>query len=177
MSWHGKRRSCRSRRVAHPACMQTIINPENGHRALRRGRVSLPRQVYHVTSATRSRVPLFADHRAAQAACRAFIDPPVLDHSRLLAWVLMPDHAHWLLQLHGGESLAVLVGRLKSASARRANAALGRRSPVWATGYHDRAVRSEQALSDVARYLVANPLRRGLVERIGDYPYWDAVWL
>jgi hypothetical protein len=28
-----------------------------------------------------------------------------------------------------------------------------------------------------ARYLVANPLRPGLVERIGDYPYWNAVWL
>ena len=32
-------------------------------------------------------------------------------------------------------------------------------------------------LRDVARYIVANPLRAGLVERVGDYPYWDAVWL
>jgi len=28
-----------------------------------------------------------------------------------------------------------------------------------------------------ARYIVANPLRAGLVERLGDYPLWDAVWL
>jgi putative transposase len=29
----------------------------------------------------------------------------------------------------------------------------------------------------IARYVVANPLRAGLAGTIGDYPYWDAVWL
>jgi len=29
----------------------------------------------------------------------------------------------------------------------------------------------------VARYIVANPIRAGLVDNIGQYPYWDAVWL
>ena len=28
-----------------------------------------------------------------------------------------------------------------------------------------------------ARYVIANPLRAGLVDEIGKYPYWDAVWL
>ena len=28
-----------------------------------------------------------------------------------------------------------------------------------------------------ARYIVANPLRAGLVKQIGDYPLWDAIWL
>ena len=39
---------------------------------------------------------------------------------------------------------------------------------------------SMQALEDlvgVARYIVANPVRAGLVNRVGEYPYWDAVWL
>jgi len=29
----------------------------------------------------------------------------------------------------------------------------------------------------VARYIVLNPKRAGLVERIGDYSHWDAIWL
>jgi hypothetical protein len=29
----------------------------------------------------------------------------------------------------------------------------------------------------VARYIVYNPVRAGLVSRIGDYPHWDAVWV
>jgi putative transposase len=32
-------------------------------------------------------------------------------------------------------------------------------------------------MTSIARYIVANPLRAGLVERLGDYPHWDAVWL
>jgi putative transposase len=38
-------------------------------------------------------------------------------------------------------------------------------------------VRKEDDLVGLARYLVANPLRAGLVQRIGEYPHWDAVWL
>jgi len=29
----------------------------------------------------------------------------------------------------------------------------------------------------MARYIVMNPKRAGLVERVGDYPHWDAIWL
>jgi len=25
--------------------------------------------------------------------------------------------------------------------------------------------------------LVANPLRKGLVEEIGQYPHWEAIWV
>jgi hypothetical protein len=38
-------------------------------------------------------------------------------------------------------------------------------------------LRSDDDLQDMARYVVANPLRAGLVARIGDYPFWNAVWL
>ncbi|MFM2004374.1 MAG: hypothetical protein RLZZ09_29 [Pseudomonadota bacterium] len=32
-------------------------------------------------------------------------------------------------------------------------------------------------MQGIARYNVVNPLRAGLVDRIGDYPHWDAAWL
>jgi len=89
----------------------------------------------------------------------------------------MPDHVHWLLQLGIDDALDTVVNRLKSATARKANVALGRQGPLWEVAYHDRAIRSDQAITDVARYIVANPLRAGLVTRIGDYPYWNAIWL
>ena len=95
----------------------------------------------------------------------------------MLAWVLMSDHAHWLIQLGETEGLESLVSRLKGNSARKANAALGRRGPVWQRGFFDRALRSDDDLQVVARYVIANPLRAGLVQRIGDYPYWNAAWL
>ena len=49
--------------------------------------------------------------------------------------------------------------------------------PVWASAYHDHAIRDDEDLRAVARYIVANPLRAGLVKSVADYPFWDAVWL
>jgi len=48
---------------------------------------------------------------------------------------------------------------------------------VWQPGFHDHALRKEEDVRAVARYVVANPLRAGLVQRIGDYPHWNAIWL
>ncbi|WP_296409958.1 transposase [Zoogloea sp.] len=88
-----------------------------------------------------------------------------------LAWVLMPDHLHWLIQLGQGVSLSMPIRTLKGRSAR----ALGH--PVWQRAFHDRALRREDDVVSVARYIVANPVRAGLVSRVGDFPHWDAVWL
>lgn len=147
------------------------------HMALRRGRVSLPGQLYLLTSTTVERRRLFTDFPLACTAARAFNDPRLLDDARLLAWVLMPDHVHWLTALGERFSLDELVLRLKSASARRVNAIRNTKGPVWAPAYHDHALRAEEDIQAVARYIVANPVRAGLVRRVGDYPFWDAVWL
>jgi len=47
---------------------------------------------------------------------------------------------------------------------------------MWQDGFHDHAIRKEEDLADIARYVVANPLRAGLVRRIGDYSLWDSIW-
>ena len=44
-------------------------------------------------------------------------------------------------------------------------------------GFHDHALREEENLLHAARYIVANLKRAGLVQRVSDYPYWDAIWL
>jgi len=93
-----------------------------------------------------------------------------------LAWVVMPDHFHWLVTLRKG-SLGMLMRKVKSRSALSLMRLGHTPQQVWQKGYHDRAIRREEDLQSVARYIVANPLRAGLVQRIGDYPLWDAVWL
>jgi hypothetical protein len=67
--------------------------------------------------------------------------------------------------------LSQVVGGVKGNVAHR----LGRR--LWQDGFHDRAVRRDEDIVAIARYIVANPLRAGLVERLADYPHWDAIWL
>ncbi|WP_368562653.1 transposase [Pseudoxanthomonas sp. UTMC 1351] len=149
----------------------------SGHAALRRGRFSSAGQIYHVTVVTHGRTPVFKQYDVAVAAARCLHRQSDLNGSRLLAWVLMPDHTHWLLQLGQLESLSHAVARLKSATARCANRARGQEGPLCSRSFHDHALRRDEDVQKVARYLIANPLRAGLVERIGDYPFWDAVWL
>ncbi len=88
----------------------------------------------------------------------------------------MPDHVHWLVQLGDADELSMLVGRMKAVSAKALSQA-GVAGRVWAKGFHDRALRKDEALKPAARYVIANPLRAGLVEKVGDYAFWDAVWI
>ncbi|KRA51548.1 hypothetical protein ASD72_00140 [Pseudoxanthomonas sp. Root630] len=97
-------------------------------------------------------------------------------HAELLCWVLMPDHWHGLVRLTGTTSIARVVGMAKGRSAHAIRDVMaGKR--VWADGFHDRALRRDDTTLAAARYIVANPMRAGLVARVGDYPYWDAEWL
>lgn len=145
-----------------------------GHQALRRGRNSQPLHIYHLTTATAQRQPWFNTFAAAQAAARCIANPT---GANTLAWCLMPDHLHWLMQLGETLPLARVVQRFKSLSAIAVNRALGRHGAVWASAYHDHQLRQEEDLRIIARYIVTNPLRAGLVQRLGDYPYWNAIWL
>lgn len=148
-----------------------------GHQALRKGRVSLPNHVYLITATTLNRQRFFDEFYAGCAAARCFENIAILGDAKMLAWVLMPDHAHWLLQLGEKDKLGTVVNRLKSSSSRMANHVLARCGTTWEPAYHDHALRTEEDLINISRYIIANPLRAGLVKRIGDYPFWNAIWI
>lgn len=143
---------------------------------LRKGRCSIPGQLYLVTTVTAGRQPLFADF----ATARCVIGELRQAHDRgsvdSMAWVLMPDHLHWLFGLGEGIALAEVMQSFKGRSARAIRQRREHRK-IWQRGYHDHALRAEEKVQGVARYLVANPLRAGLVRRAGDYPHWDAIWI
>ncbi len=146
-----------------------------GHAALRRGRIPLPNHLYLLTFITDGRRPIFTDTACAMAAARAINDARLWPDARLLAWVLMPDHWHGLVQLGGTGGLAPLVQRLKANSARPLPAGVAR--PVWGRGFHDHALRQEEDVRAVARYIVMNPVRAGIATSPRFYAYWNAVWL
>ncbi|OIO59198.1 MAG: transposase [Proteobacteria bacterium CG1_02_64_396] len=141
-----------------------------GH-ALRTYRFSEAHRLYHVVAVTHGRAPHFTDLFAARQVVHALKGEERLGRARTWAFVLMPDHLHWLLELTGTVPLARVIGSMKSVAAH------GMGGKVWQRGYYDHALRVEEEAEKVARYLVANPLRKGLVEEIGQYPHWDAIWV
>ena len=149
----------------------------SGHRALRRGRVSIPGRVYLVTFSTHERQDLFRSHHRAACLAKCLHGLSLWQHTQLIAWVLMPDHMHLLIRISDKEGLQTVVQKLKSNTALAIKSLDGGIAQVWARAFHDRALRKDEDIRQVARYIVLNPVRAGLVRRIGDYPYWDAVWL
>lgn len=144
---------------------------------LRKGRHSESGREYLLTTVVQARAPVFRNLAAARACILQLPTTERETGARWLAWVLMPDHFHGLVTLGERADLATLMRQLKGASARAVNQVLDRRGPLWQPAYHDRALRREDDRLAVARYIVANPLRAGLVNGLGDYPHWDSVWL
>ncbi len=144
---------------------------------LRKGPVSLAHQTYFITTVTHRRQPWFRDWKIGRLVCRAMQDSAQAGMIESHAWVIMPDHLHWLLTLRSDTSLPAMMKRFKATSAQQINRRLGRHGPVWQKAYFDHALRREEDLRAIARQMVANPLRAGLVQHIGEYPLWDAAWL
>ena len=143
---------------------------------LRRGRWSEPGRRYLLTTVTHQREALFGQLHTARIVVQQLRLSDQEQDCQSLAWVVMPDHFHWLIELRQ-VTLKTLMRRLKSRSTCRVNLTGNRQGRLWQHGFHDRALRREDDIRAVARYLVANPLRAGLVEKLGDYPLWDAIWV
>ena len=146
--------------------------------ALRRGRVSEPGRAYLLTLVTRHRQRIFEDLTCARIVIRALSHCHEQGRGQSLCHVLMPDHLHWLLVLGKNETLSSLMHSFKTYTSRAVNLQRGTPGmPVWQVGYHDHALRADEDVKALARYVVANPLRAGLVSDIGQYAHWDAAWL
>jgi REP element-mobilizing transposase RayT len=142
-----------------------------------KGRYSQTNQIYHVTICTEQRITWFADFYCGRLVVRQM---RLLHEDNLLnslAWVIMPDHVHWLFQLGENTSLSAVIKAFKGRTALALNSHVKRQGSIWQRGFYDHAVRRDEDIKHLARYIVANPLRAGLVEQIGGYSLWDAIWL
>ena len=144
---------------------------------LRTGRYNEPDRIYLLTTATWQRQPMFKEWSAARMVIHAMRYQVEACRVESLAFVVMPDHLHWLIVLQSNTTLAALMRSVKGRSSRQINQLRGTNQPVWQNGYHDHALREDEQLIHTARYIVANPLRAGLVNKLADYPFWDAKWL
>ena len=141
------------------------------------GRYSGQSQIYHVSTATFERRAIFEVLQNGRIVVQAMRCVDTAGHTETMAYVVMPDHLHWLFQLTGDRSLSDSVCVVKSHSARLINALTRKKQKIWQRGFYDRAVRKDEDLLSIARYIVANPLRARIVDSVADYPLWDVKWI
>lgn len=114
--------------------------------------------------------------RVGVALSSALSDRRVWVNSRLLAWVLLPDGWQGLVQAGPLENPELRLACARDAGT-RTWARLGEEGPLWAFGARMSSLEGCTQPREAARELVGAPVRAGLVQRLGDYPFWDAVWL
>ena len=144
---------------------------------LRTGRVSQPFHFYVVTAVTKNREKLFSHINIAQKVITELYALENEQAVSIISYVLMPDHIHWQFQLLQKYTLAEVVKRLKGRTTQSINKLKQRQGSIWQADYFDHQIKNETDLINQARYIVANPLRAGLVKNIGDYPFWNCKYL
>lgn len=90
----------------------------------------------------------------------------------LIGTVVMPDHVHAILEPTGEFTLSRITKGIKGVSARKINLARSGRGQVWQDESWDRILRNQDELDEKLKYMLDNPVRKGLVEDGWDYPWW-----
>jgi putative transposase len=128
------------------------------------------RHTYFLTFCTDSRAEILRDHRVATMVLECIRRTSDRYGFAVYAYCLMPDHVHLLV--HGTSPAADLRRFVKTTkqSSGQIYAARAKRR-LWQESYYDHVVRPEEDLSAIARYIIDNPVRAGLVQSSLDYPF------
>ena len=147
---------------------------------------SLPR---HATEALRpeEKSPIEIDQEldAGLGACwlnrndvAALVESALLhfdnERYRVLAWCIMPNHVHAVIELLQGHRLGTVLHSWKSFTANKANAMVGRTGAFWHDDYFDRYMRDEKHLEGTIGYVEQNPVKAKLVDAPESWPWSSA---
>lgn len=109
---------------------------------------------------------------------------------RLFGYVLMHNHVHIVLQPKENSRLGIIIGELKSRSAREifrrweekglkifskltVNDGDNQRHAFWQKRFYDHNCRTMESAIEKINYCHNNPVKRGLVKEPGDW-YWSS---
>jgi len=87
----------------------------------------------------------------------------------IMSYCFMPDHLHLLLSGDKTSSLKDFMRAFKQKSSFHFKKTSGK--ALWQRSYYDHILRKEEDIREIALYIFRNPIRKGLVSRIRDYPF------
>ena len=131
---------------------------------------------YFLTFCTLDRRETFRDSPVVALILAQFRRTARASAFDILAYCVMPDHVHLLVEgKTASADLLKLVKRLKQSSGQVYS--YRTRERLWQEGYYDRVLRPADDAKAVARYIISNPVRAGLVHRPSEYPHVGSdVW-
>jgi putative transposase len=89
----------------------------------------------------------------------------------VLDFVVMPDHVHLLLSVRGGTTIEKAMQLIKGRFSYRLKHECGYLGEVWQVGFSESRADDVESFERYQRYIAQNPVKAGLAERVGEYPY------
>ncbi|RSZ58197.1 transposase [Massilia atriviolacea] len=138
-------------------------------------RLEFPGALYHVTARGNRRHPIFLDHADRRAWLGVLRDACARNNSVVHAYCQMGNHFHLLIETIDAR-LSAFMGQLNGSYARGFNRRHGTVGHLFQGRYHALLVQKESYLLEVARYIVLNPVRAGLVASPQDWEWSSYRW-
>jgi len=132
-------------------------------------RVVAPGAVYHVSARGNRRQALWADDRDRERFLSLLGRIVARRGWKLHAYCLMPNHYHLVLETPGDLSLG--LRDLNGGYAQWFNRRHGQSGHLFQGRFHAVLVTGTWQALTLARYVVSNPVRAGLVESAGAWPW------
>jgi len=88
----------------------------------------------------------------------------------LIAWVMLPDHLHLLID-PADQNVSDLLKSNKLSFARKFSLWHETSGVTWQRGFWDHVIRDETDLRRHVDYIHLNPVKHGLVDKPFDYPH------
>ena len=132
---------------------------------------------YHVLNRTNGRLPIFAADRDARRFVRTLAEAVErTPEAGLIAWCLMPNHWHLVFYPTEDDVVQRFAYWLTLTQTQRHRAAHGSAGDghLYQGRYRSFPIAKDAHLLTVLRYVERNPLRAGLVESAGDWP-WSSL--
>lgn len=85
----------------------------------------------------------------------------------------MPDHLHLLLKGEEKSDLVRMVKQFKQLTGYYFKRGAGKR--LWQKSYYDHVLRKEEDVRGVIRYILENPVRKGLVSQPEEYLFCGSL--
>ena len=125
---------------------------------------------YHLTWGTARRKPLLTDPDLTKRLIEILKQEAKGYGMLLYAYCFMPDHVHLLLCPEEGKDPMKFVQRYKGKTT-RIYWRVSRQAKLWQRGFYDHILRSEENLQHATRYILENPVRKGIANSFIDYPF------
>ncbi len=133
-------------------------------------RLEYPNALYHVTSRGDRREDIFSDDADRRQWLEIFASVCQRMNWLCYAYCLMDNHYHIVIETPQA-NLSLGMRQLNGVFTQKSNRRHGRGGHVFQGRYKAIVIDKDNYLLEICRYVALNPLRAGLVEKIGDWPW------